>query len=82
MEIITKSGAVTINKRTPYGKWLMGYTTTGAWTGWHTLQQTWNNNKNKKPDGCSWHAWGIICGSVINPLYSRIQEMKEELGQL
>lgn len=82
MEIITKSGAMTVNKRTSYGKWLAGYVTTNAWTGWHTVNSTWNHQKNNKPKGCSWKAWGIICGSVINPLYSEINELKEECDRL
>jgi len=82
MEIMTKSGAVTVNKRTPYGKWLAGYVTTNAWTGWHTLESTWNRQKSNKPKGCSWKAWGIICGNVLNPLFSEINELKEECGRL
>ena len=82
MEITTKSGAVTVNKRTPYGKWLIGYASTNGWTGWHTLEQTWNRQKGNKPKGCSWQAWGVICGSVINPLFSEINELKEECGKL
>ena len=82
MEIKTSSGIVTINKRTPYGKWLIGYTQTNAWTGWYTIEQTWNNNKDRKPKGCSWQAWGIICGSIINPMYRIIQDYKEVLNEI
>jgi hypothetical protein len=77
MIITTKSGNVSINKRTPYGKWLMGYSQTNGWTGWFTLQQTWEKQKNRKPKGCSWEAWGIICGNILNPLYSEINELRE-----
>lgn len=65
MKIITKSGYVKINKRTAFGKWLIGYTQTDAWTGWYTIEDTWNKNKDKKPNGCSWQAWGVICGNYI-----------------
>ena len=82
MEIITKSGAVTVNKRSHYGKWLQGYVSTRAWTGWYTLEQTWKQQKDRKPDGCSWYAWGVICGNVLNPLYNYINELKEECGKL
>ena len=82
MKIITKSGAVTINKRTPYGKWLIGYVSTNAWTGWYTLECTWNKQKDNKPKGCSWIAWGVICGNVINPLHDQINDLLEECGRL
>ncbi len=82
MNINTKSGIVTVNKKTSYGKWLIGYTSTDAWTGWYTIEQTWEKNKDRKPAGCSWQAWGVICGSIINPMYRAIQEYKEELGEL
>lgn len=82
MEIITKSGSVTVNKRSNYGKWLQGYVSTDAWTGWYTIKQTWKKQSNKKPKGCSWFAFGVICGSIINPLFSEINELKEECGRL
>lgn len=68
MEINTNSGVVVVNKRTPYGKWLIGYTNSGAWSGWSTLDTTWRNQKDNKPNGCSWEAWGFVCGKYINPL--------------
>lgn len=61
MEVKTDSGVVNINKRTPYGKWLIGYMNTGAWAGWYTLEKIWESHKNLKPDGCSWQAWGVVC---------------------
>jgi hypothetical protein len=63
MEIITKSGAIQVNRRTPYGKWLAAYCTTGAWTGWSTIQAMWKNAQNK-PQGVTWAAWGHICGNI------------------
>lgn len=74
MIITTKSGNVTINKRSAYGKWLIGYTSTDAWSGWGTVRSTWTNWHDKKPSGCSWHAWGRICGNYINPLYQSAAE--------
>lgn len=62
MEITTRSGIKTINKRTTFGKWLIGYISTDAWTGWYTIEYIWNKQKDNKPNGCSWKAWGIICG--------------------
>lgn len=74
MEIKTNSGMVKVNKRTPYGKWLMGYCSTDAWSGWWTLEHTWREQKDRKPTGCSWYAWGVICGSIIYPTYSAIKD--------
>ena len=82
MEIITKSGIVRVNKRSNYGKWLIGYTSTGAWTGGYTIRNTWENNKEKKPKGCSWTAWGAICGQFINPLYKEVKEKTELIEEL
>ena len=81
MEIATASGTVRINKKTPYGKWLLGYMESGAWSGWFTLQKTWEAQKEMKPKGCTWKAWGTICGKVIHPLYSEINDLKDELGR-
>ena len=82
MEIITNSGAVEVNKRSNYGKWLIGYTESGAWSGHATVEATWHKQKDNKPDGCSWKAWGYICGKHINPLYSALKERKETLKAL
>lgn len=65
MEIKTNSGTVSINKKTPYGKWLIGYVSTGAWSGWRTLEKIWDKCKDIKPNGCSWQAWGVVCGRYI-----------------
>ena len=64
MEITTASGVVKVNKRTPYGKWLSGYVSTGAWTGWNTVKCAWERQEGEKPKGCSWYAWGVICGRI------------------
>ena len=89
MKIITKSGIVNVNKRSNYGKWLVGYTSTNAWTGGYTIERTWKNFSSKKPKGCSWRAWGEICGQIINPLQSAsngdkklIRELKEDWDEI
>lgn len=66
MEIKTKSGIEVVNKKTAYGKWVIGYTQTDAWSGWYTISQIWDKYKNQKPDGCSWKAWGEICGKFFH----------------
>lgn len=89
MIITTKSGNVTINKRSAYGKWLIGYTSTDAWSGRATVRSTWNKWHDKKPSCCSWYAWGFICGNIINPLYqdavekhSFLKEINEDWQQI
>lgn len=82
MKIITKSGIVKVNKRSHYGQWLQGYMSTGAWSGWHTIEATWNNYSNKKPKSCSWHAWGIVCGQFVNPLENRAKESEDLLKEV
>lgn len=82
MEIITKSGEVKVNKASHYGKWLIGYMTTSAWSGWYTIERVWNTYKDKKPKGCSWTAWGVICGEQLVPLKSEINDLLEEVGRL
>ncbi len=66
MEILTNSGAVQVNKKTPYGKWLAGYVSTGAWSGAETLRSIWKNFGVKKIKGCTWYAWGQVCGIFVN----------------
>ena len=65
MEIKTASGAIKINKATPYGKWLRGYVETDAWTGHATMREMWRNYEAAKPAGCSWKAWGLICAKYF-----------------
>lgn len=65
MQVMTQSGPVKINRRTPYGKWLLGYTSTDAWSGAYTLERMWRMYHDKKPKGCSWHSWGVICGKIL-----------------
>jgi len=48
MKIRTSSGDVNVDKRSPYGKFLMGYTSTGAFSGGVTLEKTWEQGKKWK----------------------------------
>lgn len=68
-----------INKRSAFGKWFIGYESAGGWTGRFTVQQTWEKQFERKPKGCSWQAWGIICAREINPRFGAIAEMQEEM---
>jgi len=47
MEIKTKSGIEVVNKKTAYGKWVIGYTQTDAWSGWYTISQIWDKYKTR-----------------------------------
>lgn len=62
MDIKTDSGIERVNSRSHYGKWLQGYISTSAWSGEATISTIWDKYKDEKPDGCSWRAWGVICG--------------------
>lgn len=44
-----------------------------------TVQQTWEKQSERKPKGCSWKAWGVICVREINPRFGAIAEMQEEM---
>ena len=65
MEIKTKSGVEIVNKQSHYGKWVVGYCSTPAWSGANTLWYTWKLARNCKPDGVSWTAYGEICGRLV-----------------
>ena len=67
-----------VSKRSSFGKWLQGYNEAGGWMGRQTVSDTWENHKARKPNGCSWKAFGIICAALINPHYSSISELQEE----
>lgn len=60
MEIKTNSGYVYLNKNSHYCKWLQGWIAAGAWSGWATLKDAWSYARDKKPDGCSWYAYGLL----------------------
>lgn len=65
MQIKTSSGIVTVNKRSHYGQFLLGYVCTPAWTGASTLADVWSNAWKCKPVGVSWFAYGKICGTMV-----------------
>lgn len=71
-------GEFDVNKRSNFGKWLSGFNEAGGWMGQQTVSDTWKNHKDRKPNGCSWKAFGMICASLINPHYSSISELQEE----
>lgn len=61
MRVKTDSGYVTINKRTPNGKWLLGWLDGGGFSGVYTLGKAWERALNAgKPTGCSWYAYGLL----------------------
>jgi hypothetical protein len=63
MIINTASGNVTINKKSPYGKWLQGWISSNGFTGAQTLSEAWNRAVKIKVDGCSWYALGRLMAS-------------------
>lgn len=63
MIIKTASGGITINKKSPYGKWLMGWSNGGGFTGAYTLSKAWERATFLKPAGCSWYALGQLMAS-------------------
>lgn len=61
MLIKIASGNVSVNKRSAYGKWLLGWIDGGGWTGVFELGKAWNYALDcGKPDGCSWYAYGLL----------------------
>lgn len=42
MKIITASGTVTIDKDSPFGRWIQGWTDGGGWTGSNTIRVAWD----------------------------------------
>jgi len=63
MIIKTASGNITINKKSPYGKWLMGWMSVGGFTGAQTLIKAWERAIRIKPSGCSWYSLGSLMAS-------------------
>jgi hypothetical protein len=82
MKVVTKSGVISVNKRSPYGKWVISYCKAGGWSGSCTLENMWNLNKKKKPKGCSWEAWGELCAWLYWSHYCVIQDLKYEIHYL
>ena len=61
MFIKTASGNINVNKRSAYGKWVLGWIDGGGWTGAFTLDKAWNYALDcGKPDGCSWYVYGLL----------------------
>ena len=50
MKIKTASGNMNINKKTPYGKFIMAYCNVKdtAWTGWWGIKNAWDMAKKMK----------------------------------
>jgi hypothetical protein len=63
MIIQTVSGNITINKNTPYGKWLQGWISNGGFTGAQTLKEAWDRAVSMKDTGCSWNSLGRLMAS-------------------
>jgi hypothetical protein len=65
--IETKSGIIEINKRTPYGKFVIGYTATHGWSGAQTLKEAWTHAieiKNTDYTSISWEDMGRLLGNL------------------
>lgn len=60
MIINTQSGPMSINKRTSYGKWILGWVAGGGWSGIATLNSVYNRACRIKLKGCSWYALGVL----------------------
>lgn len=61
MKVTIASGEITINKRSASGKWLQGWMAGNGWTGLYTLAKAWEYCADRKPSGCSWYAYGLLC---------------------
>jgi hypothetical protein len=75
MIIKTASGNITINKKSAYGKWLMGWISEGGFTGTQTLTVSWDRAITLKPSGCSWYSLGALM--VSEQRYGKGCEDKE-----
>ena len=60
MIIKTASGNVSINKRSPYGKWIQGWIEGEGFTGAYTLQKAYERAVELKDIGISWQMLGKI----------------------
>ena len=68
MIIKIASGNVTINKKSAYGKWLLGWAAGGGWTGAVTLGSQWSRAKMLKShvqQGVSWFALGLLMARMV-----------------
>jgi hypothetical protein len=60
MIIKTASGDVSINKKSPYGKWFLGWTNAGGFSGVTSLKNAWGRAVTLKMPGCSWYCLGSL----------------------
>jgi len=78
MKIRTSSGDVKVDKRSPYGKFLMGFVSTEAWSGRWVLEKAWEQGqmwKERLPSLC-WYDLGKMMG--INGVI--VWEGKKKMG--
>lgn len=62
MIVATKSGKLSVDARSHYCKWVIGFCSTPAWSSAYTLWEVWRVANPLKPAGVSWSAYGKICG--------------------
>lgn len=61
MIVRTASGSERIDKRSRYGKWLLGWIDGNGWTGAGTVTHAWLYAcETGKPSGCGWYAYGYL----------------------
>lgn len=60
VKISTSGGIVEGKKDDNYIKWLMGWIDGKGWSGKTVLEKAWGYAKDKKPEGCSWYAYGLL----------------------
>ena len=67
MKIQTASGEIIVNKRTARGKFLMGYTTSSAFTGNRTIAAAWSMAKEIKQryHTISWRQTGMLTAACF-----------------
>ena len=52
---------MTLNKRSPFAKWLSGWIDAGGFSGSRTISIAWDYaQESGKPVGCSWRAYGYL----------------------
>lgn len=61
MIVETVSGKINVNKRSAYGRWLLGWIDGCGYTGAFTLEKAWDYALDcGKPDGCGWYVYGRL----------------------
>jgi hypothetical protein len=63
MKIDTQSGQIEVDKKSRYGKWLLGWIDGGGWSGCYTLQCAWERAKSLHHHDVSWGALGYLMAS-------------------